>query len=272
MPSITESLFDFDLGERVVGITDYCIHPAEPLRGVARLGGTKNPRLADIIALQPDLVIANQEENTQAAVEGLRAAGLRVLVHFPRTVSQAVADLAELAVEFDSPAGQTQVADLRAQLAACGADPLPARRVFVPIWQELQASTPWWMSFNAETFSHDILRLAGFANVFANRARRYPLAADLGQGAARPAEGRDMRYPRLTQAEIVAAQPEVILLPNEPYAYSQADVPFFKEAFAGTPAAAADQIFLVDGSLLTWPGTRIALALQGLRRLRATLA
>ena len=74
VPSMTESLFDLGFGATVVGVTDYCIHPAEGLRGLPRLGGPKNPRLADLCALQPDLVIANPEENTRRAIEAAQKA------------------------------------------------------------------------------------------------------------------------------------------------------------------------------------------------------
>src|SRR5512139_3602968 len=90
VPSMTESLFELGFGETLVGITDYCIYPEERLEGLPRLGGPKNPRLEDIIALQPELVLANWEENTRRTVETLEAAGVRVWVTFPKTVRQAL--------------------------------------------------------------------------------------------------------------------------------------------------------------------------------------
>ncbi|MCW5873442.1 MAG: ABC transporter substrate-binding protein [Anaerolineales bacterium] len=269
VPSITESLFDLGFGDIVVGITDYCIYPAESLAHLPRIGGTKNPRLDEIMALKPEVVFANQEENTQAAVTGLRAAGVNVIVHFPVTVEQAVADLASLAALFGSAAAQAQVAQLSSQVAAArqqvADEPLP---VFVPVWYE--AGPPqWWMTFNQHTFTHDVLALCGFASVFAARERRYPLAADLGQGAAKPAEGRDTRYPRVTAAEIAAAGPQAALLPSEPYAFSEDDAQQLANALDGH--LPADRIRLVDGSLLTWPGTRIGKTIPTLQALAASL-
>lgn len=268
VPSITESLFDLGFGDEVVGITDYCIYPPEPLAALPRIGGTKNPRIDEVAALRPDVVFANQEENTQAAVEGLRAAGLQVVVHFPLTVEQAVADLASIAALLGSDTAQAQVAALAMQVAAARQQAAAALPVFVPVWYE--AGPPaWWMTLNQHTFTHDLLALCGFANVFASRERRYPLAADLGRGEAKPAEGRDTRYPRVTAAEIAAAQPHTALLPSEPYAFTQADAATLAHALAGQ--LAVERMQLVDGSLLTWPGTRMRIALPALQALRAAL-
>src|SRR3990172_3057921 len=101
VPSITESLFVLGLGDRVVGITDYCAHPADRLARLPRIGGTKNVRVAEVIALQPDLVIANREENTRADVEALQAAGIEVWVTFPETVRDAIDLLWEIVRRFD---------------------------------------------------------------------------------------------------------------------------------------------------------------------------
>lgn len=266
VPSITESLFELGLGQAVVGITDYCIHPAQALAGLPRIGGTKNPRLGEILALKPDVVFANQEENTQAAVEGLRDAGVNVVLHFPQTVEQAVTDLASIAALFGSTPAAAKVEQLAADVAAARRRAGQSVPVFVPVWYE--AGPPeWWMTLNQYTFTHDLLRLCGFANVFAERVRRYPLAADLGQAAAKPAEGRDTRYPRLLTAQVAAARPQAALLPSEPYAFGAADAEHLSPAIK----LPLERIHLLDGSLLTWPGTRIGAAIQTLTALHAQL-
>jgi len=269
VPSITESLFELGLGDSVVAVTDYCIYPAVALAGLPRIGGTKNPRVNEVVALKPDIVFANQEENTEAAVEVLRAAGVNVVVHFPRTVEQAVADLGSIAALFGSAAAGAQVARLAAQVAAARQQAAEPLRVFVPIWYE--AGPPqWWMTLNQHTFTHDVLALCGFANVFATRERRYPLAADLGQAAVRQAGGRDTRYPRVIAAEIAAAGLQAALLPSEPYAFGAADAGELAAALNGQ--LPGERICLVDGSLLTWPGTRIGRTIPALQRLRSSLA
>jgi ABC-type Fe3+-hydroxamate transport system substrate-binding protein len=105
---------------------------------------------------------------------------------------------------------------------------------------------------------------AGGVNVFADRDRRYPLEADLGQVSAQPPGRRDTRYPRVTRAEILAADPELILLPSEPFAYAPPNVVEMLDLFADTSAARSGRVHLVDGSLITWFGIRLGLALREL--------
>lgn len=262
VPSITESLFDLGLGHAVVGITDYCIHPAEQLSALPRIGGTKNPRVAEIVALRPDVVFANQEENTPAAVHSLQAAGIPVVVNFPQTVQQALADLDGIAELFDSGEAREEVSALRRQMATVRAQRM--LRVFCPIWQdETGDGLRWWMTVNKHTFTHDLLDRCGLQNVFAERERRYPLDADLGPSLAVAAEGRDTRYPRLTAEEVLAAEPDLILLPSEPYAFGAHDAAQVSELFAVPP----ERVHLIDGSLVTWPGTRMGRAVQELLKL-----
>jgi ABC-type Fe3+-hydroxamate transport system substrate-binding protein len=265
VPSITESLFELGVGDAVVGITDFCIYPAAELSALPRIGGTKNPRVADIIALQPDLVFANQEENTPAAVNALRDAGIEVVVAFPKTVEQAIADLRQIAVRFASAEAARKVETLAAQVAAARAllpDPI---RVFVPIWYDQQGG--WWMTLNRETFTHDLLLLCRFENVFATRQRRYPLAADLGLVEAEPAEGRDTRYPRVTAAEIASRAPHIAILPSEPYAFGESE----RAALTAAIHLPAELIVLMEGSLVTWPGTRLGRAIEALQGLHRDL-
>jgi ABC-type Fe3+-hydroxamate transport system substrate-binding protein len=266
VPSITESLFDLGLGGRVVGITDYCIYPEAGTANVPRIGGTKNPDVARIIDLRPGLVFANQEENRREDVEALEAAGIPVWVSFPKTVADVFNLLWNVMYTFDQTEmvprirliEQTYdwvmgISEAREEQSLC--------RVFVPIWKDPL------MTFNAHTYSHDLLRVCGGHNVFAERERRFPLEADLGQAEPYPADdlrvqGRDTRYPRVTLEEVTAAQPDVILLPSEPYAFTADDIPMFSAL--DVPASRNGQIVLVDGSYLTWHGTRLAYALDTL--------
>ena len=263
VPSMTESLFDLGCGQWLVGVSDYCNRPAATA-GVTRVGGPKNARIEDILALRPDLVIANREENTQAVVEGLAAAGVRVWLTFPLTVQAALDDLWALTRLFRSDLARQKVSSLERSLewVMLANAERPRRRVFCPIWQErLEDGDLWWMTFNAHTYPSDLLATLGAENVFAQRERRYPLLADVGQVAAEAPGERDTRYPRVTRAEVLSAQPDLIVLPDEPFAYSQKDVDAMREWFAGTPAAENGNIVAVYGSLLMWPGTRLALAL-----------
>jgi ABC-type Fe3+-hydroxamate transport system substrate-binding protein len=138
----------------------------------------------------------------------------------------------------------------------------PRLRVFCPVWQEQPANgEPWWMTFNNQTYSGDLLAVLNGENVFGGRERRYPLLADLGQAQPEDAGGRDTRFPRVTRAEVLASAPDLILLPDEPYAYGEDDIAAARGWFDQTPASQTGRIALVDGSLLTWHGTRLAEAL-----------
>lgn len=268
VPSLTESLFDLGLGNSVVGITDYCVHPAEAVAGLPRLGGTKNPRVAEIVALQPDLVLANWEENPRAAVEELEANGIPVWVIFPTTVLEALEVLNKLVELFRSQPAALRVRTLEVTLewAVAAVDESQTRRVFCPIWYEPgRGNLPeWWMTFNRRTYPSDLLHLLGGENVFAERERRYPLEADLGLQETQDPGERDVRYPRLRLEEIIQAQPDLILLPDEPFAFNETHRQQLEESLEETPAVKQGQVFLVEGSLLTWHGTRLARALREL--------
>ena len=239
VPSLTEALFELGLGQRVVGVTEWCIHPADGVREVPKVGGTKTPDRDAIVRLAPDLVIANHEENRRRDVEWLEAAGLRVWVTDPRTTAEGVALLAEVAELGASPervaaiVRPVEAAYARAREEAAG----PRPRTFCPIWKDP------WMSVGGDTYIHDLLTLCGAHNVFAD-------------------EG-DRRYPILTEEQIVAAAPEVILLPDEPYAFGPRDAAAF--AKLPVPAADAGRIHLIDGTLVTWYGPRIETALRVIR-------
>ncbi len=268
VPSLTETLFALGLGERVVAVTDYCLYPKEALAHLPRIGGTKNPNLDRIVALRPDLVLAYREENTPQAVFGLWQRGIPVWVLDVRTVDDVVHMLRLLAARFFHPpaadrATEAEHALLRHRLNP----PRTAWRYFVPIWQDETRGVRWWMTFNRHTYMHSLLAVLGGVNIFAHRSRRYPLAADLGLAPPQDPKGRDTRYPRVTLEEIRAGQPEVILLPTEPYPYTRQHVAELRELLADTPAARSGRIYLVEGSLLTWPGIRMLQALETLHRL-----
>lgn len=283
VPSLTESMFDLGLGATIVGITDYCIHPADKLTGLPRLGGPKNPRLGEVLGLRPDLVLANQEENTRQAVEALQAAGVPVWVSFPQTVRQSLDLLWSLADVFHSPqaAVRLQTLEHAVQWAAEAARAERRQRYFCPIWYDHTGDgQPWWMTFNRFTYCHDLLDLLGGENIFAQRERRYPLSADLGKVAESPSGApsghvihsrssetlpdRDTRYPRVTLDEIRQADPELILLPDEPYVFGPAEQAELEALLPDCAAVRLGRVYIVDGSLVTWQGTRLGKALSTL--------
>ena len=267
VPSLTESLFDLGFGGSVIGISDYCTQPAQELKELPHLGGPKNPNIEEIIALNPDLILLNQEENTRQAVEALLEASMPVWITFPRSIRAALDTLWTLAGIYQSPMAAARVETIEravkwTELAHENKNPT---RYFCPIWKgEAANGLQWWMTFNQDTYAADVLRAIGGLNVFAGRMRRYPLEADLGQVEEEDSTNLDTRYPRVTLDEIRHAQPELILLPDEPFLFTETDKAEFLQALGDTPAGIQGRIQLLEGSLITWHGTRLARAMAEL--------
>ena len=261
VPSMTETLFDLGVGATVVGRTDFCIHPAGKVDSIPSVGGTKNPDVSKIIALEPDLVIVNQEENRKEDVLTLEAANIPVWVTFPKTVQDVLNLLWDVMDLFDETSMSPRVRliestfDWLQGISLANEEDLP--RIFAPIWLDPL------MTFNADTYIHDLLLICGGQNVFAERERQFPLGADLGTKSPYEKDDprikeADTRYPRITMDEVIKSQPDIILLPSEPYAFTETDIALFSSL--DVPAAQHKRIFLVDGSYMSWHGTRIAYA------------
>ena len=249
VPSDTYTLAALGLGHTLVGRTQYCVHPIDALRDVPVLGGTKNIDVDALARSTPDLVIANQEENRRADIEAIESLGIPLLLSFPKTVIEGIEHAATIADLFPDAARQERRA-------------VPT---FIPIWMDPL------MTVHANTFISDVLELAGGRNVFADRERRYPLSADLGQREARAPEAvseRDTRYPRIRLEEVTERRPELILLPDEPHEFSPADADVFRQL--DIPAATRrlddgeDAVRFCDGKDLMWYGLR---SVEGLQRL-----
>ncbi|HEY7491211.1 MAG TPA: helical backbone metal receptor [Candidatus Tectomicrobia bacterium] len=266
VPSITETLFSFGRGAQVVGITDYCTEPAAGVAGKVTVGGTKNPDVDTILALEPHLVFAVAEENRRQDIEQLEAAGIPIYIFTPRTVRDGIRLLWRLADILDCRAEVAlSIAAIEQDYEATQALGSARRRVrvFCPIWKEP------YMTINADTYVHNVLWVCGGDNIFAHRRRRFPLAADLGwrsEASETRYNGRDRRYPRVTLEEMAALQPEVILLPDEPYVFTKADMADFAP-FADVPAIRHGRIQLIDGKMVSWYGPRIGRSLRTLRDL-----
>jgi ABC-type Fe3+-hydroxamate transport system substrate-binding protein len=199
VPSLTEAVAGTAPG-LLVGATDWCSHPAG--LDVPRIGGTKNPRVPDVLDLRPDLVLANAEENRPADLDALRTAGAAVWVTAPETLPAALASLDRMlrACRLDRPAWLTQAEQAWAEPWSG-----PRRRAVVPIWRRP------WMALGRDTFAGDVLSRLGVDNALAGSPDRYP------------------------RVELAALPPhDLVVLPDEPYAFAADDGP---EAFAGKPAA-----------------------------------
>jgi iron complex transport system substrate-binding protein len=268
IPSWTASLSDLGLGHHLVGVTTFCPIPAGKISDdLVRVGPPKGARLDRILSLKPDLVIANREENDKESILALLAEDIPVWLTFPKTVKEMLDDLWQASSLFRSETAPYQLEILEksidwAESVLFSQDPV---RYFCPIWQDCTGQAGnWWMTFNQDTYSSDVLRLVNGENIFSARERRYPLEADLGVTAPELPGERDTRYPRVSLAEIVAAQPEVILLPDEPYEYNEGNIPAIQALFAETPAVQNGRIYLFSGRLVHWPGTIVSQALEHL--------
>ena len=220
VPSLTETLFDLGAGEAVAGITDFCIFPA----GLAlpRVGGTKNPRVAEVRALAPDLVYMNLEENLRRHAEEIEAFA-PVFVTEPKSVDDVAELIATLAAIHARDAGP-----LLRELDAARFTAAPFTFA-VPIWK-----SPW-MWCGGDTYVSALVESTGGRNVLRERER----------------------YPSMSIEEVLALQPDVVFLPDEPYAFTSEDA----AAIEGTRV-----IGPFPGHLFTWHGSRTIRGLQFLRR------
>ncbi len=268
VPSLTESMIDLGMGERLVGATDHCPLSDTIAANVTRVGGTLNSDVDVITALRPDLVIADQEENDKSTIEDLRAAGLQVWLTFPRCVEDATKILWAMVRMFNveqENGERLRLIEMSLDWVSRAARDQPPVQVFCPIWREQTDPVgTWWMTFNWDTYCHNVLLHCGGRNVFEQRERRYPLLADVGQAACEDPGERDIRYPRVLPQEVIERAPEMILIPSEPYAFSEADTAELKELLANTPAVRDHKVVPIDGRLITWHGTRLVKALAEL--------
>jgi len=199
VPSLTEALAATDR-RLLVGATDWCTHPAD--LDVTRVRGTKNPDVDRVLALEPDLVVANEEENRAADLHALRAAGTSVWVTAPRTVPEGCRSLDRML----RACGLEKPAWLSAAAAVWDTPvPPPQLHALIPIWRRP------WMALGRDTFAGDMLLRLGVANVLADAAERYP---------------------KVELAELPAY--DVVVLPDEPYAFAADDGP---EAFPDVACA-----------------------------------
>jgi ABC-type Fe3+-hydroxamate transport system substrate-binding protein len=216
VPSLTEAVAVSAPG-LLVGATAWCTHPSD--LDVERIGGTKNPDVEAITTLAPDLVVANEEENRLPDLDALRDAGIPVWVTRIRTLDEAFHSLDRL---LTVACGLERPAWLADAEAAWRAVPVaPSETVVaavIPIWRRP------WMVLGSSTFAGDLLARLGVRNVYADHAERYPA---------------------IPLPELLASDARIVVLPDEPYAFTASDGP---EAFPALPAA------LVSGRSLTWYG------------------
>ena len=216
-------MIDFGLADRIVGITRFCIHPRDIVKTLPKVGGTKDPKLDRIRAAAPDVVFVNEEENRREDFEAL-AAELRVEASFPRRVDEVPSDLRRIGricgVEAKANAAADALEDALVELEKTRFTPFTFAYL---IWRDP------WMTLSHDTYVSDLFERAGGRNVFAD-------ATD--------------RYPTLTLNELAEKQPDVILLPDEPFP--------FKAQHADEIRAAVPEpeVELISGDDACWHGVR----------------
>ena len=232
VPSITELLYDLGLFEQLIGRTKFCVHPKEELKAIPKIGGTKNVNIDRVIALQPDLIIANKEENDKSQIEQLSQ-------HFPVWIS----DIANFtaAMEMIDALGIIVAKEIAAQQIIKDSTHLlqqlktqKKRKAAYLIWQKP------YMTIGQDTYIHDMLQHAGYENVF----------------------GEQNRYPSFTLEALKNRQPAIILLSSEPFPFKQKHMEELALIFPNTP------IQLVDGEAFSWYGTRFLKTFDYLQHLQ----
>ncbi|HMQ00133.1 MAG TPA: helical backbone metal receptor [Cyclobacteriaceae bacterium] len=221
VPSQTELLYDLGLDEKVIGITKFCVHPASWRKSKTIVGGTKRIRHDVMDELQPDLIIANKEENTKEDIELLQK-------KYPVWISDVISwqDALQMIKGIAEVTGKVQRAEeLLKQIENAFADlpALPSAKVLYLIWRGP------WMAAAADTFIDIMLNKIGWQNVLKDYSR----------------------YPELTTEQIQSLKPDYILLSSEPYPFKEAHI---KELKLICPQA---QVLLVDGEMFSWYGSRL---------------
>ncbi|MBK8247570.1 MAG: ABC transporter substrate-binding protein [Gemmatimonadetes bacterium] len=242
-PSLTELVFDLGVGDAVVGRTKFCVHPQGRVEVVERVGGTKNPKVDRIIALAPDLVLMNEEENRVEDAEVLRAAGLKVHSSMPRTVAETSAMVREIAALVGAEERGNALAAVidaeGARVAAATEGERPIRYAYLIWWEPLMAA-------GGGTFIEGILAAAGGVNVFATGAERYPTVS----------------------SEALAPEAvDAVLLSSEPFPFTTRHL----DALADATKIPRRRFRLVDGELLSWHGSRTVAGLRYAGELMASL-
>ena len=236
VPSQTELLFDLGLGERIVGVTKFCLHPEAAVKVKSIIGGTKNFNFEIIRQLQPDLIIGNKEENYSEGILNLQKefpVWMSNIFNLPDalTMIKGIGEITGTALE-----ARKISEEINQNFAALPAyTPIPAAYF---IWRKP------YMSVGQDTFIHQMMRTAGFANVFSHLNR----------------------YPNITPEELQKANPKLILLSSEPYPFKEKHQEEFREICLGAI------VKLVDGELFSWYGSRLKLMPAYFEKLRQELA
>lgn len=243
VPNLSELIVTLGQHTQLIAVTDFCVEPPNAFDHAVRVRGTKNPDLAAIMRLDPGVVFTNDEENRQLDVERLEAAGVPVYVTRVRTISDVPTAVQGVAnVLGCAEAGSNLMRELATlKLTA------PARRprVCCPIWRDgaHRGDAEQWWCVGPDTYAGQLLHTAGFDLVVS---------------------GNDLRYPQQSLSDIRAQEPDVVLLPDEPYRFTADDA----TVFTTWPQT---RVMPYRGTDLFWWGPRTAGALKALAAVAASL-
>ena len=227
-PSLTELVFALGRGRDLLACTKFCVHPEGGVKRALKVGGTKDPRIDDIVSLSPDIVLMNDEENRQEDYQALIGRGVRCHSTMPRTIAETASMVRSIAGALDRSERGEEIAEeierraARVDAAAVSRDPVSFAYI---IW------TKPWMSVNRDTFAHALLSNAGGVNVFADR---------------------EERYPEVSLEDMRATRPDLLLLCTEPYPFKSVDAVDLSIDLD----IPIDRIVLADGEYLSWHGSR----------------
>ncbi len=235
VPSQTELLYDLGLGDRVVGITKFCIHPEVWFRNKKRVGGTKNFKVEVIRELRPDLILANKEENTKEGLEEL-ARTIPVWISDVKHLPDALGMIRSVGLMLDKiDEAEAMVSMIEGKRLACSG--LVKRKCAYLIWRNP------YMTIGGDTFIHEMLAHAGWENVF----------------------GKELRYPSIGIEDLASCDAEVIFLSSEPFPFKEQHL---KEIEEGT----GKQAVIVDGEAFSWYGSRLLHVWEYFRKLNNQLS
>jgi len=226
VPSQTELLFDLGLDEEVTGITKFCIHPQEWFRSKTRIGGTKAVHHDQVVALQPDLIIANKEENVKEQIDAL-AALFPVWTSNISSLQEALQMIESIGAITGTNKKATEIINsIKSRFDQLIVPPLPAMRAAYLIWQNPYLTT------GSDTFINDMLMRCGLKNIFSDQ----------------------LRYPSITIEELKNRNCELLLLSSEPFPFKQKHIDELQQQLPST------KIILVNGEMFSWYGSRLMVA------------
>ncbi len=240
-PSLTELVFDLGRGGDLVGITDFCVHPADKVGAIEKVGGTKTPKMARIVELRPDLVLLNEEENRVEDAEALARANVRCHTSFPRDAQGTAAMVRSIGAALERVTEAESIAkDIETRTARVRKDAAGKREVSFGylIWRKP------WMAVNRDTFAHALLAQAGGRNVF----------ADLPD-----------RYPEIEPDDLARASPDLVLLCTEPFSFQAKHI----EELTLLTGLPRQRFKIADGEYLSWHGSRTPSGIDYAERLIA---